>query len=243
MPESELKQAGQLVGLELIVKTLLTYQVAARVKDDESLARAATEITHMREGLLANMSAIKASGGAKATDPRVDLMWNAVRACVERCFDQPKAELERAVAALAANSEPQLPTPPPNFGDGLMIEPQPGNRLKAVLVRGGAARDAVTVSPQEAGDMVANLMVGAVTLHQQEPTASKIEQEETRRTVTPTAIVLANSSVPGHKALVLKLGGMTLAFNIPDEAMQPLGNAFIKAGAETETAPGAGGAT
>lgn len=89
------KVQGQIQGLELVLKTLISLQLAGRVKEDGDFAKMAQFAGDLRDRLCSFTDNIGEEAQRQGFDAELaEIMVNEMRGTVSRCFSQPQETLE-----------------------------------------------------------------------------------------------------------------------------------------------------
>lgn len=95
MTDQELKFAGQIGGLEAVLKVLLSMQLASGVNSSADLARVRREADGLRDHLLNHIASMEAGAIRQGIDQQVvEIMLKEMKDTVTRCLDQTGAQLD-----------------------------------------------------------------------------------------------------------------------------------------------------
>lgn len=101
------KLAGQVQGLEMVLKSLVELHLATRVKDEAGFTKAAELAMKISQRLQAQVDLMGKE--AERQSLSMPTILTAMRATVARCYDQPAENLTQIAQIVLDLSEPATP--------------------------------------------------------------------------------------------------------------------------------------
>lgn len=107
MDDATVKMGAEVAALEMVLKTVITFQLAATVKDEAGFVKAAElgrQLQARLDGYISDMME-KAKALPSYDAATMAVMERAMRETVARCYDQPSAMMSQVADIVLELSE------------------------------------------------------------------------------------------------------------------------------------------